>query len=94
MNGKKTILNRFLNRLQQKMVIKICMKGENSRQKALKIAVTQPGVESVALQGPEKDQLVVIGDGIDSIVLMTLLRKSMGYAELVSVEEQKKETKE
>ncbi|KAJ4943978.1 hypothetical protein NE237_000155 [Protea cynaroides] len=84
--------------MKQKIVIKVTLTGNKSRPKAMKIAVSQPGVESVAFQGAEKEQLVVIGDGIDSIVLITLLRKSLGYADLLTVGapdgEKKEEKKE
>ncbi|KAM7497073.1 hypothetical protein LguiA_021487 [Lonicera macranthoides] len=41
-------------------------------------------VESVTLQGPEKDQILVIGD-IDAVSLAMLLRKKVGHSEIVSV---------
>lgn len=43
------------------------------------------------------DKIVVVGDGVDSIVLTTMLRKKMGHVELVKVgsaEEKKEEKKE
>ncbi|KAF3325958.1 hypothetical protein FCM35_KLT09038 [Carex littledalei] len=52
------------------------------------------GVVSAALDG---DKLVVIGDGTDSVTMTTLLRKKLGYADLISVasvEEKKEEKKE
>ena len=42
-------------------------------------------MESAALQGQDKDQIVVTGDGVDAVVLTTSLRKGVGHAELVSV---------
>lgn len=48
------------------------------------------GVVSVALDG---DKLVIVGDGTDSVILTALLRKKMGYADLISVAEVKKEEK-
>ena len=39
------------------------------------------------------DKLVVIGDGTDSVTLTTMLRKKLGYADLISVAEDKKEEK-
>jgi len=47
--------------------------------------------------GSDKDQIAVTGEGIDSVELTTLLRKGVGYTELVSVgpvEEKKPEAKE
>ena len=57
-------------------------------------------MESVALQGEDNSQIVVVGDNIDSVNLTSLLRKKVGYAELTSVSpfstegaKQKQETK-
>ncbi|KAJ4956848.1 hypothetical protein NE237_013631 [Protea cynaroides] len=83
--------------MKQKIVIKVTITGKKSRPKAMRIAVSQPGVESVAFQGEEKEELVVIGDGVDSIVLITHLRRSLGYADLLTVGDpdgEKKEEKE
>ncbi|KAL3631527.1 hypothetical protein CASFOL_024511 [Castilleja foliolosa] len=66
------------------------MHCQKCQSKALKIAVGIPGVESVELAGKEKDQVVVIGDGIDSVELTRRLRKKVAHAELVSVGEPKK----
>jgi hypothetical protein len=71
--------------MKQKVVIKVTINGQKSRSKALKIVVGVHGVESVALAGQDKDQIEVIGDGVDSVALTTLLRKNVGYSELVSV---------
>ncbi|KAI8552235.1 hypothetical protein RHMOL_Rhmol06G0250800 [Rhododendron molle] len=70
---------------KQKVVIKAPMNDPKSRSKALKIAVGVPGVESAALAGKDKDQLEVVGDEIDAVYLTALLRKSVGFSELVSV---------
>lgn len=47
---------------------------------------------SVTVEG---EKIVVVGDGIDSVELTVLLRKKMGYAELLAVAaaEEKKEEK-
>ncbi|KAM7502434.1 hypothetical protein LguiB_001338 [Lonicera macranthoides] len=82
--------------MKQKVVIKVSMGDhEKCRSKALKIAVSFSGVESVALQGLEKDQILVIGD-IDAVSLATLLRKKVGHSEILSVgavDQKKKEEK-
>ncbi|XP_052177654.1 heavy metal-associated isoprenylated plant protein 46-like [Diospyros lotus] len=70
--------------MQRKVVIKFCMNSNKSHSKVLTNAAGFTGVEEVALNG--EDQIVVVGDGIDSVALTTLLRKKVGYAELVSVE--------
>nr|DAD43076.1 TPA_asm: hypothetical protein HUJ06_001306 [Nelumbo nucifera] len=55
---------------------------------------TVAGVESASLQGEDKSQIVVEGEGIDSITLAVSLRKSLGSAELVSVSEVKEKKEE
>ena len=50
------------------------------------------GVESVSVEGKDNDQLVVIGDHVDAITLTSKLRKKVGCAELVNVNEVKKPT--
>ncbi|XP_052177656.1 disease resistance protein RGA5-like, partial [Diospyros lotus] len=79
---------------QQKVVVRFCAKSSSkSRSKALTIAVGVQGVTSVTLK-QDKDEMEVVGEGMDSVVLTTLLRKGVGFAELVSVasaEEKKKE---
>lgn len=53
----------------------------------------------MAIEGNEQDQIVVIGDGVDSACLVKRLRKKVGCTDLVRVEEvkpieKKKEVKE
>ncbi|XP_024967805.1 heavy metal-associated isoprenylated plant protein 47-like isoform X2 [Cynara cardunculus var. scolymus] len=82
---------------KQKIVVKVTMNSEKKSRKALKIAVSLCGVESASFVGSDKDQIAVTGEGIDSVELTTLLRKGVGYTELVSVgpvEEKKPEVKE
>ncbi|XP_034708774.1 disease resistance protein Pikm1-TS-like [Vitis riparia] len=72
--------------MKQKMVIRVSVTGEKkSRSKAMQTAVGVPGVESIALEGEDKNQIVVIGDSVDSVKLTCLLRKKIGPAELLSV---------
>ncbi|XP_047339429.1 disease resistance protein Pik-1-like [Impatiens glandulifera] len=71
--------------MKQKMLIKVNMNTDKSRSKALKTVVGLYGVESAALQGNDKDQLEVVGEGVDCVVLTRLLRKYVGYADLISV---------
>ncbi|XVE78264.1 hypothetical protein DITRI_Ditri13aG0130600 [Diplodiscus trichospermus] len=86
--------------MKQKMVVKVTsMNGEKSRSKAMKIAVSLLGVESASLKGDDKSQIEVTGDHqVDPVQLTRLLRKRVGYAELVSVAavggEKKEEKKE
>ncbi|XP_078171431.1 heavy metal-associated isoprenylated plant protein 16-like isoform X10 [Carex rostrata] len=79
---------------KQKFIVKLSLDDAKKRTKALKTAVTMNGVDSVTLDG---DKLVVIGDGTDSVCLTSLLRKKLGYADLISVgsaEEKKEEKKD
>ncbi|XP_071698681.1 heavy metal-associated isoprenylated plant protein 16-like [Rutidosis leptorrhynchoides] len=70
---------------KQKIVVKVTMNTEKKTRKALRIAASLWGVESASFVGPDKDQIAVTGEGIDSVELTTSLRKSVGYTELVSV---------
>ncbi|XVF77265.1 hypothetical protein PTKIN_Ptkin14bG0029400 [Pterospermum kingtungense] len=65
------------------------MKGSKSRTKALQIAAVADGVQSVGLHGPEKDQLMIVGDGVDAAGLTHSLRKKFSHASLEIVEEVK-----
>ncbi|KAL2498301.1 heavy metal-associated isoprenylated plant protein 47 [Abeliophyllum distichum] len=47
------------------------------RTKAKKIAVSIPGVDSVAMEGVESNNLVVTGEGFDVVRLVNLLRKKV-----------------
>ncbi|KAJ8486044.1 hypothetical protein OPV22_018529 [Ensete ventricosum] len=82
-----------VNMVKQEMVMKLSMEDAKKRCKALKTAAGLHGVISVKLDG---DKIVVVGDGVDSVVLTNMLRKKMGHAELVKVgsAEAKKEEKE
>jgi hypothetical protein len=48
----------------------------------------------VAIEGSDKDQLVVIGEGVDSANLTCSLRKKLCHATLLSVEEVKEKKEE
>ncbi|XVF76968.1 hypothetical protein PTKIN_Ptkin14bG0002600 [Pterospermum kingtungense] len=76
------------------MVLKVQMPCEKCRTKALKIAAATQGVDEVAIQGAEKDQLMVIGEEVDSVKLTCSLRKKLRYARIVSVEEKKEDKKD
>ncbi|KAJ9681561.1 hypothetical protein PVL29_020433 [Vitis rotundifolia] len=83
--------------MKQKVVIKVSFNGEKkSRTKVMQAAVSAPGVESIAFGGEDNDQIVVIGDSLDSVNLTCLLRKKVKFAELLSVssvDEKKEEEK-
>ncbi|XVE50790.1 hypothetical protein DITRI_Ditri01bG0191300 [Diplodiscus trichospermus] len=80
--------------MQQKMVIKVSMHCNKCRTKALKIAAVADGVTSVALHGPEKDKLMIVGDGVDAAELTNSLRKKLCHASIEIVEEVKETKKE
>ncbi|KAA8527045.1 hypothetical protein F0562_008726 [Nyssa sinensis] len=61
------------------------MNCDKCRSNALKIAAKVSGVISVALEGEDKDKVVVIGDTVDAAGLTASLRKKNGYASLESV---------
>ncbi|KAF5469311.1 hypothetical protein F2P56_013395, partial [Juglans regia] len=72
----------------QKIVIKVQMTCDKCRTKAIKIAAKSSGtVISVGIEG--EDQLVVIGEGVDSACLTRSLRKKLCYATILTVEEVK-----
>ncbi|KAJ6950955.1 heavy metal-associated isoprenylated plant protein 47-like [Populus alba x Populus x berolinensis] len=79
--------------MKQKIVIKVHMHCDKCRTKAKKIAATACGVTSVALEAA-KDQIVVIGEEVDSVKLAKSLRKKVGHAVLMSVQEEKDKDKE
>ncbi|KAJ1289156.1 hypothetical protein BS78_02G142800 [Paspalum vaginatum] len=67
---------------KQKIVLKLALDDERKRRKAFKAAVGMNGVTSATMEG---DKIIVVGDGVDPITLTTMLRRSLGYAELLSV---------
>ncbi|KAG9448771.1 hypothetical protein H6P81_008736 [Aristolochia fimbriata] len=77
--------------MKKKIVMKVQMNCEKCRTKAMKAAAGVEGVDSVAIEGNEKETVVVVGEGVDPVVLVELMRKKVGYTELVSVGEAKKE---
>lgn len=46
------------------------------------MTLNSAGVTSATLEG---DKIIVVGDGVDPIALTTVLRRSLGYAELLTV---------
>ncbi|GKV37422.1 hypothetical protein SLEP1_g45453 [Rubroshorea leprosula] len=72
--------------MKQKIVIKVQMSCEKCRTKAKKIAAETDGVSSLAIEGEDRDQVVVTGDGIDSANLTRILRKKVGFATILSVQ--------
>ncbi|XP_057997742.1 heavy metal-associated isoprenylated plant protein 47-like isoform X1 [Hevea brasiliensis] len=79
--------------LQQKIVIKVTTCCDKCRSKVLKTAATASGVNSVALEGDDKEKLVVIGERVDAACLTKALRKKVNFAILERVEELKHQEK-
>ncbi|KAI3496853.1 hypothetical protein L1887_39231 [Cichorium endivia] len=73
--------------MMQKIVIKMQPKCGRCRTKAMMIAAKASGVNSVELQGENKNQMVVIGDGVDAAALTSLVRKKIKNASLEMVQE-------
>ncbi|KAK9268971.1 hypothetical protein L1049_000738 [Liquidambar formosana] len=77
----------------QKIVMKVQLNSDKCRSKAMKLVrlvfFFMRSVSSVEIQGADKDELVVIGERVDSVGLTNLLRKKVGYAAIVKVEEMK-----
>ena len=76
---------------QQKIVIRVQMECDRCRSKALALVAATGGVDSVSLAGDGRDQVVVVGDDVDSVKLTNALRRKVGPAEIVQVAEAKKE---
>ncbi|XP_039014102.1 heavy metal-associated isoprenylated plant protein 47-like [Hibiscus syriacus] len=75
--------------MKQKIVIKVSMHCRKCRKKALQVAAVAYGVTSVALHGPEKDKLMILGDGVDAACLTEALRKKLCHASIEIVEQVK-----
>uniref|UniRef100_A0A1J3IZ72 HMA domain-containing protein n=3 Tax=Noccaea caerulescens TaxID=107243 RepID=A0A1J3IZ72_NOCCA len=72
--------------MRQRIVLKMDMsENEKSMKKAMKIASGTPGVRSVSIQG-QNDQLVVLGEGIDTAELTRELRKKVCHTTIVAVQ--------
>ncbi|KAG6407381.1 hypothetical protein SASPL_130370 [Salvia splendens] len=70
--------------MKKKIVINVPMHNEKARSKAMSIAVNVP-VAAVSID--ENDQLVVTGEGVDSVCLAKSLRKKFCFADIVSVQD-------
>lgn len=51
------------------------------------VAAQASGVNSVELQGDNKNQMVVMGEGIDAAALTSSVRKKVKYASLETVQQ-------
>ncbi|KAL1318458.1 hypothetical protein HN51_070778 [Arachis hypogaea] len=81
--------------MKQKLVIKVEMHCEKCRNKALTIAADVKGVTSVALEGDDKDQVVVTGSNINTICLLNQLNKKFKRSvSILTIEDLKKKEEE
>ncbi|KAL0916093.1 hypothetical protein M5K25_013575 [Dendrobium thyrsiflorum] len=67
-------------------MIKVQINCEKCLRKTMHLMASMEGVESIAVEGEDKDHFILIGDGIDSIKLTESLRKKVGHAEIMIVE--------
>jgi len=70
-------------------IITVCDLIQNVKGSFFFFSFITVGVHSVALEGEDRDQVVVTGDAIDSVCLTNKFRKKFNYATLMSVTEAK-----
>ncbi|WCJ30272.1 Disease resistance protein Pik-1 [Euphorbia peplus] len=71
--------------MKKKIVIEVFLNDNASRSRALKLVVGVSGVVSAGLGGKGKNQVEIVGDGVDTVQLATSLRKKFGHAEILSI---------
>ncbi|CAN6235299.1 unnamed protein product [Urochloa humidicola] len=71
--------------MRKEIIIRMQLDSDKGRSKALKVAASVSGVESVTVAGSGKDLLVVIGDGVDAGELTRKLKKEVGHADIVEL---------
>ncbi|XP_071680872.1 uncharacterized protein [Lolium perenne] len=71
--------------MRKEIIIRMYVSSEKCQAKAMKVAATASGVESVTLAGGDKSLLLVIGDDVDSNKLTKKLIKKVGSAEIVEL---------
>ncbi|GJN27317.1 hypothetical protein PR202_gb15331 [Eleusine coracana subsp. coracana] len=79
---------------KQKIVIQVNMPCDKTRSKAMALAAKADGVSSMGVTGASKDQLEVVGESIDTVCLVKCLRKKIGHASILLVEEVKEKKAE
>ncbi|KAM3684301.1 hypothetical protein ACJW31_11G033700 [Castanea mollissima] len=94
--GPRTVVTQvtFNNARTQFLQIAVRLHCDGCRVKAKRTVLRFSGVQSASIKGQDKDQIEVQGEGIDTVKLVTLLRKRLGRASIVSDAEEKKEEKE
>uniref|UniRef100_A0A7N0U4P2 HMA domain-containing protein n=2 Tax=Kalanchoe fedtschenkoi TaxID=63787 RepID=A0A7N0U4P2_KALFE len=71
--------------IKQKIVLKVDMHCDKCQKKTRKIAASTDGFLSMSLE-LDKDQLVIVGVGVDAAALANSLRKKVGHTSIVSIE--------
>ncbi|KAF0928957.1 hypothetical protein E2562_011052 [Oryza meyeriana var. granulata] len=71
--------------MKKEIIIRISVKTDKCQKKAMKVAATVTGVQSVTLAGGERNLLLVIGEGVDTNKLTKKLKKKVGSAEIVEL---------
>ncbi|KAL6652584.1 hypothetical protein ACP70R_011509 [Stipagrostis hirtigluma subsp. patula] len=74
--------------MRKEIIIRMQPESDKCRNKALKVAASVSGVESVTVTGRDRDLLLVIGDGVDAGKLTKNLKKEVGEAEIVELRTQ------
>nr|GMC74450.1 heavy metal-associated isoprenylated plant protein 47-like [Ipomoea batatas]GMC76366.1 heavy metal-associated isoprenylated plant protein 47-like [Ipomoea batatas] len=74
--------------VQQKITVNLAVNTERCRQKAMNIAVSIAGVISVDVDR-EKNEMEVVGEGVDSYDLIKCLKKKFKCARILSIQEVK-----
>ncbi|KAL8140339.1 LOW QUALITY PROTEIN: hypothetical protein V2J09_006360 [Rumex salicifolius] len=75
--------------MKQKMVIKVEMKCKKCRVKTMEIVAATSGVKSLAVGGD--GEITVIGEDVDLVSIVSTLRKKVGSATVLRVEEMKEQ---
>ncbi|GFQ03088.1 hypothetical protein PHJA_002452600 [Phtheirospermum japonicum] len=73
--------------MKQKVVFQVQLFCANCPTKALMIIAGQKGVESIAIEGVQRNEVVVIGEGIDAIKIARKLRGKVGCTDIISFSE-------
>ncbi|XP_019193080.1 PREDICTED: heavy metal-associated isoprenylated plant protein 47-like [Ipomoea nil] len=74
--------------MQQKITVNLAVNTERCRQMAMNIAVSIAGVISVDVDR-DKNEMEVVGVGVDSYALMKCLKKKFKCARILSIQEVK-----
>ncbi|KAL8033078.1 hypothetical protein ABFX02_13G139200 [Erythranthe guttata] len=71
--------------MKQRIVFRVQLPCSKCPKKALKIAAEANGVDSIAVEGQQRNEIVVVGNNIDIIKLAARLRRKIGCTDVVTV---------